>query len=110
MKKQLTELERQILDVCKPIAVQLKGNQADDMNAKIDLERIETLITLLEVYKEQISNESMVSKVVVGSLFYTCSRFYIQSKYSKNPKELLKVFDKLNSRLIDVYLIGGLIK
>ncbi|PZD97227.1 hypothetical protein DNH61_03570 [Paenibacillus sambharensis] len=100
------EIEKEIIDICKPILIQLKGNQAGDGYALIDVERIKTLNNQLEKYQAVIQDEEQVNKNVVGVLFYTCSRFYIQSKYSKNSKELIEQFEQLNTRLIEMYLIN----
>ncbi|AJY76183.1 hypothetical protein [Paenibacillus beijingensis] len=103
MTIQNSDLEKQIIEVCKTIVVQLRGNQAGEGNTIINLELIKTLHEILESYKVHIDNEEFVNKNIVGLLFYTCSRFYIQSKYSKNSAELLTNFDKLNFKLIKLY-------
>ncbi|MDQ8738053.1 hypothetical protein [Paenibacillus sp. LHD-38] len=95
------ELEMRLKDVCKDLVLQLRGNQGEYSNA------IELLHSYLDSYKSSIRNDDMVSKELVGILLYTCNRFYVQSKYSKNHKELLKEFDKFNSKLYDIFNVGG---
>jgi hypothetical protein len=90
-------------ELCKELILKLRGNQGDNGNAIIDGDLIQLLHTTLDDYKDSIHNEGLVSKELVGALFYTCSRFYIQSKYSSNAEDLLKEFDKFSSKLLMVY-------
>ncbi|NOV01177.1 hypothetical protein [Paenibacillus planticolens] len=99
-----TNLEKKIKKICIDLSVKLRGNQAGNGNALIDYSLIEELHSTLDVYKESIHDEKMVSKEMVFALFYTCSRFYIQSTYSNNAEELIKEFNKLQYKLLhDVF-------
>jgi hypothetical protein len=100
-----TELESEIIEVCKKLVVQLRGNQAGNGKALINLELISVLHKKLESYETILENQELVNKDVVGLLLYTCTRFYLQSKYSNNSPELLKQFDKLSTKLLDLYFI-----
>lgn len=99
-----TELESEIMEVCKQLVIQLKGNQADG-NALINLELINLLGEKLDSYQRILENQELVNKNVVGLLLYTCTRFYLQSKYSNNSTELLIHFEKLYTKLFDIYFI-----
>ncbi|WP_054024941.1 hypothetical protein [Bacillus sp. FJAT-28004] len=99
------DLEKRLKEICKYLVVKLKGNQGENGNAIIDRDLIKLLHISLDDYKDSIVNEGLVSKELVGALFYTCSRFYIQSKYSNNSEDLLKEFDKLNTKLLKVFFI-----
>lgn len=99
-----TELESEIMEVCKQLVIQLKGNQADG-NALINLELINLLGEKLDSYQRILENQELVNKNVVGLLLYTCTRFYQQSKYSNNSTELLMHFEKLYTKLFDIYFI-----
>ncbi|WP_201004833.1 hypothetical protein [Paenibacillus glycanilyticus] len=97
-------LDRKIKDICMELSVKLRGNKAGDGNALIDYELIENLHSILDVYKESIRDEKLVSRELVFVLFYTCSRFFIQSTYSNNAQELINEFNKLQFKLLhDVF-------
>ena len=104
MKSSKTEIEEDILKKCKQLVLELRGNQAGDGNAIINLEVINQLHDELNQYKVQIKDKENVNKEMVGLLIYTCSRFYVQSKYSNNREELLKQFEKLNFALLELYM------
>jgi hypothetical protein len=93
-------LEKKLQEICTDIVVSLRGNQAGNGNAVIDRNLIELLYSTLDAYKECIQQETVVSRELIFSLFYTSSRFYIQSKYSNNAADLLKEFERLNGRLL----------
>lgn len=84
--------------------MQLRGNQAGNGNAIIDLELIKGLHEQLDIYKVYIENSQFVNKDIVGLLFYTCTRFYLQSKYSKNSEELMVQFEKLYTKILELYV------
>lgn len=88
-------LEKELKKICIELSVKLRGNGGGNGNALIDHDLIQHLHTTLDAYKEKISNEGMVSKELVWSLLYTCSRFYIQSNYSRNAVDLMKEYDEL---------------
>ena len=96
-------LETEIKEICINLYVKLRGNRGGDGNALIDHDLIQHLHTTLDAYKESNHKEEMVSKELVWYLFYTCSRFYIQSKYSRNTVDLMKEFDKLNYKLLRIF-------
>ncbi|MHA6529103.1 hypothetical protein [Paenibacillus sp. BAC0078] len=96
-------LEKELKEICIDLSVKLRGNGGGNGYALIDHDLIQHLHTTLDAYKETIHTEEMVSKELVWSLFYTCSRFYVQSKYSRNDVDLMKEFDKLNYKLLRVF-------
>ncbi|WP_339249164.1 hypothetical protein [Paenibacillus sp. FSL P2-0136] len=98
-----SNLEKELKKICIDLSVKLRGNGGGDGNALIDYDLILHLHTTLDAYKESIHKEEMVSKEIVWSLFYTCSRFYIQSQYSKNTSDLMAEFGKLNHKLLRVF-------
>ncbi|MGO4543135.1 hypothetical protein [Paenibacillus sp. 2TAB19] len=100
-------LEKKLQDICTDLILSLRGNQAENGNAVIDRNLIELLYSTLDVYKESIQQETSVSREVIFSLFYTSSRFYIQSKYSNNAADLLKEFERLNGRLLRIFFTIG---
>ncbi|OKP86943.1 hypothetical protein A3842_06470 [Paenibacillus sp. P3E] len=97
------DLEKDLKEICTDLYVKLRGNGGGNGNALIDHGLIQHLHTTLDAYKESIHKEEMVSKELVWSLFYTCSRFYIQSKYSRNAVDLMREFDKLNYKLLRTF-------
>ncbi|HZG87882.1 hypothetical protein [Paenibacillus sp.] len=97
------DIELKIKTVCKELVLQLRGNNGGDGNALVDRDLIEALHECLNIYEVTVCDDKMVSKEIVAILIYTCSRFYHQSKYSKNSDELLKEFDKLYGKLFDVF-------
>jgi hypothetical protein len=98
------ELEVKLQNVCRELILQLRGNNGGKGNALIDTELISTLHSCLDSYKQLIINDNMVSKEIVGIILYTCSRFYVQSKFSKNSDDLLNEFDRLNGKLFGIYV------
>jgi hypothetical protein len=98
------ELIARLKNVCMELILQLRGNNGENGNALFDSKLISALHSYIDLYKQSISNDSMVSKEIVGILLYTCSRFYIQSKYSKNSDDLLKEFDRLNGKLLGIFV------
>ncbi|CAM4263570.1 hypothetical protein [Paenibacillus typhae] len=97
------DLEKELKEICIALTVKLRGNGGGNGNALIDHDLIQRLHTTLDSYKEAIRTEERVSKELVWSLLYTCSRFYVQSKYSKNEADLMKEYDELNQRLVRVF-------
>ncbi|MCR8843331.1 hypothetical protein NQ117_06515 [Paenibacillus sp. SC116] len=104
MKNQFTDIEQQIAATLKIIVINIRGNQAGDGKAIVDLDSIGKLHKQLDIYKKQIEKEQVVNKDIVGMLLYTCSRFHLQSKYSRNKEELLDQFEKLNIKLLELYI------
>ncbi|MCL6604431.1 MAG: hypothetical protein K6T94_16325 [Paenibacillus sp.] len=104
MKSNKSEIEEEILENCNQLVLELRGNQAENGNALINLERINQLHNQLKLYQMQIRNLDTVNKEIVGLLLYTCSRFYVQSHYSNNREELLKHFNHLNFALLNLYM------
>jgi len=104
MANHFSEIEKNIIETSKSLVVQLRGNQAGNGNAIIDLELIKGLHEQLDIYKINIENSHFVNKDVVGLLFYTCTRFYLQSKYSKNSDELITQFEKLYTKILKLYV------
>ncbi|AIQ58702.1 hypothetical protein [Paenibacillus borealis] len=96
-------LEKELKKICIELSVKLRGNGGGNGNALIDHDLIQQLHTTLDAYKETIHKEEMVSKELVWSLLYTCSRFYIQSNYSRNAVDLMKEYDELNNKLLYVF-------
>ncbi|NOU98359.1 hypothetical protein GC093_34835 [Paenibacillus sp. LMG 31456] len=99
-----SSIEEILKNICRELILQLRGNNAGNGNALIDSNLISTLHTNLDYYKKSISNDDMVSKEIVSILIYTCSRFYVQSKHSKNSDEMLKEFDSLNGKLLRIFM------
>ncbi|KRF13683.1 hypothetical protein [Paenibacillus sp. Soil787] len=99
------ELIAKLKSVCKELILQLRGNKGENRNALIDRKLISDLHLYIDLYKHSIRDDNMVSKEIVGILLYTCSRFYIQSKYSKNSDDLLKEFDRLNGKLLGIFVL-----
>gem|GEM_PF-7082425 len=93
-------LDRKIKDICIDLSVKLRGNKAGNENTLIDHQLIANLHATLDVYKEAIRDEKMVSRELVFALFYTCGRFYIQSTYSNNAEDLINEFNKLQFKLL----------
>ncbi|MFD0675222.1 hypothetical protein [Cohnella sp. GCM10027633] len=104
MKSNRTEIEEDILEKCKQLVLELRGNKAGSGNALLNFELINQLYDRLIQYKKQINDKEIVNKEVVGVLFYTCSRFYVQSNYANNREELLNQFSKLNLVLLKLYM------
>ncbi len=103
MTNQFSEIEKQIIESSKALVFQLRGNQAVNGNAIIDIKLINVLHEQLDIYKVHIENSQFVNKDIVGLLFYTCTRFYLQSKYSKNSSELIIQFEKLYTKVLTLY-------
>ncbi|WP_342561426.1 hypothetical protein NST84_17345 [Paenibacillus sp. FSL R7-0345] len=97
------DLEKELKEICIALTVKLRGNGGGDGNALIDHDLIQRLHTTLDAYKEAIGKEEMVSKEIVWSLLYTSSRFYVQSKYSKNNADLMEEYHNLNHKLVRIF-------
>jgi hypothetical protein len=97
------DVEKKLMELCKDLILKLRGSQGGNGTAIINRDLIQLLHITLDEYKDSIHNEELVSKELVSTLFYTCSRFYVQSKYSRNAEDLLKEFNKLNTKLLMVY-------
>lgn len=97
------DLEKELKEICIALTVKLRGNGGGHGNALIDHDLIQRLHTTLDAYQESIRKEGRVSKDIVWSLLYTSSRFYVQSKYSKNEADLIKEYYNLNQRLVRVF-------
>jgi hypothetical protein len=103
MAAHFSDIEKEIDDLCMKLILELRGNQAGNGNALINLELINQLQDKLELYHSQIVNQDFVNKHIVGLLLYTCSSFYVQSKYSNNSADLLMQFEKFYFKLLNIY-------
>lgn len=103
MAAHFSDIEKEIDDLCMKLILELRGNQAGNGNALINLELINQLQDKLELYQSQLINQEFVNKHIVWKLLYTCTRFYVQSRYSNNSADLLKQFDKFYFKLSNIY-------
>lgn len=97
---EVSQIEEKIIRICDKIILSLRGTTGVDGNTLIERPLIDDLYNFLELYKNEIKNKSEVSKEVVSVLWYTCTRFFNQSKYSKNSAELLHEFERMHVKLI----------
>jgi hypothetical protein len=98
---EINEIEVKIKNVCKELVLQLRPSGVIDTNL------IQTLHSCLDSYIQSVRTESMVSKEIVGILIYTFTRFYHQSKFSKNSQELLDEFERLYGKLLRIFTVEG---
>lgn len=103
MAAHFSDIEKEIDDLCMKLILELRGNQAGNGNALINLELINQLQDKLELYQSQLINQEFVNKNIVWKLLYTCARFYVQSRYSNNSADLLMQFDKFYFKLLNIY-------